>query len=148
MHWLIPIFLTVLAGISLVIQQVMNANLKAEIHSGAWSGFMSYFTGVMCMALFVAVLREPIPPVSAMARVPIWAWFGGVFGAIFIALSVFLIPQIGAATFMALLITGQMAGSVAFDHFGIMGLTERPIDLSRILAVAFLIAGVVLIQRE
>jgi transporter family-2 protein len=38
-------------------------------------------------------------------------------GAIFIALAIFLIPQLGAATFFVLLVTGQMLGSLAFDHF-------------------------------
>ena len=72
---------------------------------------------------------------------------GGVFGAIFIGLGIFLVPQIGAATFIALVITGQMFASVAFDHFGWLGLTQHPIDTARLIGVALLIGGVVLIRR-
>src|SRR5215472_14261720 len=36
-----PALLTVGAGISVFVQQVLNANLRAELNSAAWSGFMS-----------------------------------------------------------------------------------------------------------
>jgi transporter family-2 protein len=57
------------------------------------------------------------------------------------------VPQLGAATFIALLITGQMLASVTSDHFGWMGLAQRSIDLPRLIGVALLIGGVVLIRR-
>jgi transporter family-2 protein len=141
------ILLTVGAGVSIVIQQALNANLRTELNSTAWAGFVSYFVGLVCMVLLVIALREPIPTAAMMARVPWWAWSGGLFGAIFVALAIILIPKIGAATFIAVLVAGQMLASVAFDHFGWLGLAQRPIDLPRVIGVIFLIAGVVLIRR-
>ena len=135
------------AGVSIVIQQALNANLRIELNSAAWSGFVSYSAGLACMALLVIALRDPLPPLGTMARLPWWAWTGGVFGAIFIGLGIVLVPKLGAATFIALLVAGQMIGSVAFDHFGWLGLEQRPIDLSRATGVILLIAGVVLIRR-
>lgn len=135
------------AGVSIVIQQALNSNLRTELNSAAWSGFVSYSAGLACMALLVIALREPLPPVGVMARIPWWAWTGGVFGAIFIGLGIVLVPKLGAATFIALLVAGQMIGSVVFDHFGWLGLAQRPIDLSRAIGVLLLIAGVVLIRR-
>jgi transporter family-2 protein len=135
------------AGVSIVIQQALNSNLRTELNSAAWSGFVSYSAGLACMALLVIALRDPLPPVGTMARIPWWAWTGGVFGAIFIGLGIVLVPKLGAATFIALLIAGQMIGSVVFDHFGWLGLAQRPIDLSRVIGVLLLIAGVVLIRR-
>jgi transporter family-2 protein len=100
-----------------------------------------------CMALLVLAFRDPIPAATLATRIPWWAWSGGAFGAIFIGLGIFLVPQIGAATFIALVITGQMFASVAFDHFGWLGLAQRPIDTARLIGVALLIVGVVLIRR-
>jgi len=139
--------LTVVAGMSVVVQQVLNASLRMELSSAAWSGFISYFVGLLCMALLALAMRDPLPSAAMMARIPWWAWSGGVFGAIFIALAIVLVPKLGAATFIALLITGQMIGSVTFDHFGWLGLTQRAIDLPRVIGVALLIGGVVLIRR-
>jgi transporter family-2 protein len=143
----LSILLAVSAGLAIVIQQVLNANLRTALNSAVWSGFTSYFVGLVCMAALALALRESVPSAGAITRVPWWAWSGGMFGAIFIALAILLIPKIGAATFIALLITGQMLASVAFDHFGWLGLAQRPIDLPRLLGVALLIGGVVLIRR-
>ncbi|MGE3871251.1 MAG: DMT family transporter [Pseudorhodoplanes sp.] len=146
-NWLFPMMLAVVAGISVVIQQAVNADLKGSLNSAAWAGFASYLLGTILMALLALVLRDPFPAAGTLARAPWWAWSGGMFGAIFIGLSIYLVPQLGAATFIALLVTGQMLASVTFDHFGVLGLAQRPIDAERLVGVALLIGGVVLIRR-
>jgi transporter family-2 protein len=140
------LFLAAAAGVSIIVQQVLNANLRAEIGSAAWSGFTSYLVGLMCMAALAMAMGDPIPT-GAMARIPWWAWSGGLFGAIFIALAILLVPKLGAATFIAVLVAGQMLASVPFDHFGWLGLAQRSIDLPRVIGVLLLIGGVVLIRR-
>jgi transporter family-2 protein len=144
---LLPLILAVMAGVSIVVQQALNANLRVALNSAAWSGFISYFVGIVSMALLALALRDPIPSMTVAARIPWWAWSGGLFGAIFIGAAIFLVPQLGAATFIALLIAGQMIASVTFDHFGWLGLAQRSIDLPRLIGVALLIGGVVLIRR-
>ena len=144
---LLPLILAVMAGVSIVVQQALNANLRVALNSAAWSGFISYFVGIVSMALLALALRDPIPSMTVAARIPWWAWSGGLFGAIFIGAAIFLVPQLGAATFIALLIAGQMIASVTFDHFGWLGLAQRPIDLPRLVGVALLIGGVILIRR-
>ena len=99
------------------------------------------------MIVLIIVMRDPLPSATMAARIPWWAWSGGMFGAIFIGLGILLVPQIGAATFIALLVTGQMLASVAFDHFGLLGLAQRPVDGPRVIGVVLLIAGVLLIRR-
>lgn len=142
----LPIVLAVAAGISLVVQQALNANLRSALNSAAWSGFMSYFLGVLCMAALAFLMRDPVPSAATAARIPWFAWSGGMFGAIFIGLAIFLVPRLGAATFFALLIAGQMLGSVAFDHFGVLGVPVHPVSVVRIAGAALLVAGVVLIR--
>lgn len=139
--------LALAAGFSIVIQQALNANVRTVLDSAAWSGFTSYLVGLACMALFVLALREPLPAAGAAARISWWAWSGGLFGAIYIMLAILLLPKLGAATFVALLVAGQMLASVTFDHYGWLGLDQRPIDLPRVAGVVLLIAGVLLIRR-
>jgi bacterial/archaeal transporter family-2 protein len=141
-----PMILAVGAGISLVVQQALNANLRSALSSAAWSGFVSYFLGVVCMAALALLLQDPMPSVATAARIPWFAWSGGVFGAIFIGLGIFLVPQLGAATFFALLIAGQMVGSIAFDHFGLLGVPVHAVSVLRIAGAALLVGGVVLIR--
>lgn len=136
-----------LAGASLVVQQALNSNLRMALRSAVWSGFASYFVGVVCMALFALAMREPLPSATVAGRLPPYAWTGGAFGAIYIALAILLVPRLGATTFVAALVTGQMLASIAFDQFGWLGLAQRPLDLPRAIGVALLVGGVVLVRR-
>ena len=145
-NFALPIILAVGAGISVIVQQALNANLRAALGSAAWSGFTSYLVGTICMVLLALALRDPVPSAAMAARVPWWAWSGGLFGAIFIALAILLIPKIGAATFVALLVTGQMLAALTLDHFGLLGVPVQPATLVRMAGAGFLILGVVLIR--
>jgi transporter family-2 protein len=84
---------------------------------------------------------------TTISRVPYWAWSGGIFGAVFIALPIVTIFKLGGAAYIAPLVTGQMIAALTVDHFGWLGVQERPVDLPRILGVALLVGGVVLIRR-
>ncbi len=142
----IPALLAVLAGAGLVLQQILNANLRA--------GSLRVLGRVLQLprrarlhGVLAAALRDPAPAAGVAGRIPWWTWSGGLFGALFVGLAILLVPELGAATFFALLVTGQMLASVIFDQFGLLGLTQRSIDLPRLLGVGLLVGGVVLIRR-
>jgi transporter family-2 protein len=134
------------AGVSFVFQQAVNANLRGEIGSPWWAGFISYLGGTLAMLAAIAVLREPWPTAAAMSRASWMSWTGGLFGAIYIAISILLLPRLGAALVVALIVLGQMLGALAFDHFALLGVPENPISLTRLAGAALLVAGVVLIR--
>jgi transporter family-2 protein len=139
--------LAALAGVCATLQPVINAQLRAGLNSAVWANFANFVVGIGAIALTAALLRAPIPQASFAARVPWWGWTGGLLGATYVGLAIVLVPRIGAATYIALLIAGQMIASVLFDHFGVLGLAQRPLDLSRALGVALVIGGVILIRR-
>ena len=99
------------------------------------------------MVVFAIAMCEPLPSLGVMSRIPWWAWSGGFFGAVFIAIAIFLVPKLGAATFIALFVAGQLLASLAFDHFGWLGLDVRPVDATKLIGAALLVGGVVLIRR-
>ncbi len=134
------------AGISFVVQQAVNADLRQSLGSAAWAGFVSYLGGTLCMLLLATALRDPIPTGIAIARSHWWAWSGGLFGAIYIAISILLVPRLGAATVVALIVAGQMIGALIFDQYGWLGLAQHGADLKRILGAALLVAGAVLMR--
>jgi bacterial/archaeal transporter family-2 protein len=138
--------LAIAAGVSIVVQQSMNSALRAALGSAAWAGFVSYATGTVAMLVLAAALQEGLPSAGLAARSPWWSWAGGVFGAIYIALAIVLLPRLGAATFIALLVGGQMLSSLVIDHFGWLGLAQHPISLPRLIGAMLLIAGVILLR--
>jgi len=124
--------LALCAGISFVAQQVVNANLRTEIGSAWWAGFVSYLGGTAVMLVAALLLREALPTAGMIARSSWLSWTGGAFGAMYIAVSIFLLPRLGAATVIALIFAGQMLGSLAFDQFGVLGLTVHHVSPARL----------------
>ena len=138
--------LVVGAGMSVALQQVLNTNLRSEIGSPWWAGFISYFVGML--AMLAVALISPGPRLSdSFAGSTSWlSWTGGIFGAIFIATAIFMVPRFGAATVLALIVVGQMLGSLMFDHFGLLGVPHHPVSPTRLAGAASLILGVILIR--
>jgi hypothetical protein len=58
-----------------------------------------------------------------------------------------LLPRLGTATFVALLVAGQMLASLLADHYGFFGVIQHPVSISRLLGAALLLGGVILIRR-
>ena len=138
--------LVVGAGVSVALQQVLNANLRADLGSPWWAGFVSYVVGMLAM-LAVALLAPGPRLAEAVGGVGSWVtWTGGLFGALFIGTAILMVPRLGAATVLALIVVGQMLGSLAFDHIGLLGLPQQPISPTRLAGAASLILGVVLIR--
>ena len=139
-------FLLLGAGVFFVFHQAVNANLRVELGSAWWAGFVSYLGGTIVMLVVALALREPATWTTAASQGRWLSWSGGVFGAIYIAISIFLLPRFGAATVIGLIVAGQMLGSLAFDQFGLFGLPVHELTLVRAIGATLLVAGVVLIR--
>lgn len=147
LNFLIGALLAIGAGMSVVVQQAINANLRAGLNSAAWAGIVSYLVGTLCMLVLAVVMRDSVPTATTIARTSWWAWTGGFFGAVFIGLAIVLVPRLGTATFIALLVAGQMIASMAIDHFGLFGISEHPLNGPRLVGALLLVAAVILIRR-
>jgi transporter family-2 protein len=145
-YFLIPAAMTVASGAGLVVQQALNSQLRVALGSGAWAGLASYLCGMLCMILLIVAMRDSMPSAAAVARTSWMSWTGGLFGAFFVAVALFFIHRLGAATFIALLFTGQMICSLALDHYGVLGLEQHSASPLRLLGAALLVVGVLLIR--
>ena len=137
--------LVVGAGVSVALQQVLNANLRMEL-AAWWAGFISYLIGTLSMLAIAVGSGGPWLSGTMAARTSWVSWTGGIFGAIFIATAILMVPRLGAATVLALIVVGQMLGSLTFDHLGLLGIPQHPVNPMRLAGAAFLILGVVLIR--
>jgi len=125
-----------LAGLSLAltIRGLLGARtlLPPPIDHPAVMGAVSLVTGT----LLVLVLRG-LPGIYAVT---------GLFAVPYLLSAAYLAPKIGVGLFLAALITGQLGGGVLLDHLGAFGAASRPIDPVRVLGIAALLAGVVLVR--
>ena len=120
------------AGVSVALQQVLNANLRLELGSAWWAGFISYFVGTLAMLTIAVASGGPWLSATTAARSSWVSWTGGIFGAIFIATAILMVPRFSAATVLALIVVGQMLGSLTFDHFGLLGIPQHPANPIRL----------------
>ncbi len=139
--------LAALAGVCAALQPVINSQLRTGLNSAIWANFVNFLVGVFVIVLTAVILRAPVPQAGFISRIPWWSWTGGLLGAIYVGLAILLVPRLGAAIFITLLVAGQMIASVLLDHFGALGLARRPLDFSRTLGIALVIGGVMLIRR-
>jgi transporter family-2 protein len=75
-------------------------------------------------------------------NVPWYALAAGALGLIVITAMGYMIPRIGAAGALITLLAGQILVASILDHFGMLGMTPRTIDLQRILGFAVVMVGV------
>jgi transporter family-2 protein len=139
--------LATLAGASFVMQSTVNASLRASLASPYWAAFVSYAGGTLVMAFVLLAAREASPSAASLRSAPLSVWTGGLWGAVYVVIIILLLRRMGAAPVLSLFILGQLLASLVFDHFGLLGLTRRPIDASKLLGVALVVAGAVLVRR-
>ena len=110
----IPLFLSLLVGITIAFQQAINGRLNAVAKSPLATTWMNFATGgiVIFVALCFTLLRGgnigPLPH-------NIWLYTGGSIGVIFVAVSAFIIKNLGVLNFILFSVTGQLIGAVLLD---------------------------------
>jgi uncharacterized membrane protein YdcZ (DUF606 family) len=86
-------------------------------------------------------MQAPWPPLAKFRDAPPSAWLGGLFGAFYAIVTVFLARHLGAATLIALVVAGQLICSVALDHLGALGFELRPATPWRVAGCGLMLAG-------
>ena len=125
----------------------MNSKLRTVLQNANTAALISFLVGTVGLIVLLAVTRTPMPARDTLASVPAWAWFGGLMGAFYVAISTVVASQLGTASLLGLALCGQLAMALVVDHFGWLGLPEHPITLTRLPGVALLGVGVWLISR-
>ena len=144
---LIPILLVFIAGAMVAIQAPTNAMLAKAGGSPVLAALISFAVGTVAL-LVVWLGTANRPGTAAFAGLPWYAWIGGLYGAVFVAVAAYAAPKIGIASLITIGIAGQIAMALWLDHVGAMGLEREPVNLGRLLGALLVIAGVVLVRRS
>ncbi|MCU1289666.1 MAG: hypothetical protein JWN60_1895 [Acidobacteria bacterium] len=141
------IFLAILAGMAMPTQAVINSRLATSIDSPILAAFISFAVGTIALFIYILLTGVPLSSIAAAKDAPLVAWVGGILGAFFVAVMVTIVPRIGVALTFSLAIAGQMLITLLIDHFGWLGVPEKPINLYRVFGAALITVGVVLIRK-
>ena len=141
----VAVLLTAVAGGLIALQAPINAGLGRETGSLP-AALVSFTVGTAALAAIVILSGKP----GGLTSVGDASWYyllGGLLGAIYVANALIAVSTIGAGGVAAATIAGQLTASVAIDRLGLFGLDQVPLSPGRLVGVALLFAGTLLIVR-
>jgi len=133
------------AGGLIALQAPINAGL-AKATGDLPSALISFLVGTAALLLIVVVSGKA-GGISHATDVRWYYLLGGLLGAIYVANALVAVGSIGAGGVAAATIAGQLTASVAADRLGILGLEQVALSPLRLLGVALLLVGTVLVVR-
>ncbi|RTG97533.1 DMT family transporter [Thermus scotoductus] len=136
--------LVLLAGALLPIQAGINGALAQYLGHPLRASLVSFLVGSLFLLLLVALSAKG--PWEGIGHAPLWAWLGGLGGALYVWTIVALAPRLGALFSFALLILGQTLASLLLDHLGLL-YPKHPVSPLRVLGLLLILLGVVLVRR-
>jgi transporter family-2 protein len=141
----LAVLLTALAGGLIALQAPINAGLGRGTGSLP-AAFVSFAVGTVALGAIV-VLSGKAGGLGSTFGVSWYYLLGGLLGAIYVTNALIAVATIGAGGVAAATITGQLLAGVAIDRLGLFGLDQVAIGPERILGVALLIGGTILLVR-
>ena len=140
------IVVAVVIGTLLPLQALINARLGAQTQGPLYASFVSFLVGTCLLGALLLVTRTPWTPGQPLLSLPPWIWLGGAIGALFVFAATLLVPRLGAASMICLVVLGQVVASLLLDHFGVLG-PQRPADALRVFGALLVIAGAALVVK-
>ena len=137
----------VLGGALLALQAPTNAMLSRAVGSPVNAAAVSFAVGLA--ALLLVAFASGVRPNGAEVRaLPWYAWTGGLYGAVFVAIAAFAAPRLGVTLLLMVSIGGQLAMALLLDRMGAFGVPVQEINLQRVGGVLLVVAGAWLVQQR
>ena len=145
----INIFLAIVGGIFLAVQGGLNAQLGVYLKSPILATLVAFVFSSLFALVIVATSLKGGVDMGLFKTVPVYLWFSGAFFSVLgISLYYHTIPRLGISTMISLGLFGQLVFSTVAGHFGWFGLPQEPFELKRILGVAAMTVGILLINKK
>jgi transporter family-2 protein len=142
------VLLAFTAGGLVALQSGINNTLRTVLRAPIGATLISFAVGIAVLLVMVVVTGEGIPNEASLRSVPWWGYLGGPLGVVGVAGTILLIPRLGAATTVALNITGQMLTSLVLDGESLLGVPYRAVSAERALGAVVVVLGAVLISWQ
>lgn len=110
---MIYVVLAFLAGVTIVVNRIINANLADKV--GLLQGtFFNYLTGLVTAIVVLLISNEVI--LLTGAKVPWWAYLGGAVGVLVVGLSSYMNSKTSAFYLTLFMFIGQLFVGVVIDY--------------------------------
>ena len=141
----VAIVLTVGAGLLVGTQAAANSALSQRV-GDLGAAFVSVTIAFAIITLLLLIAGHP-GRLAHIGSVRPAELLGGAGGAAVITVGLITIRTLGAGAVIALLVTAQLVIALLIDRFGWFALAHQAIGPTRLIGLALVIAGTVLVTR-
>jgi len=142
----VGVLLAALVGAFLPVQAGANGLLGRTMGDAMLATFWSLLTSTVAVGVVLLVLRPSLPQMAPLAKLPAWAWCGGLLGAMYVATATVFAPRLGAAVFIVAVVAGQLLSSLLVDGRGWFGYAMKDLSVGRFVGVALVMVGCAMVS--
>ena len=135
------------AGGLLAVQVAANSKLGLFLGQPVGATLVSFVVGTAGLILYMLCFRTPWPGVRTLSHAPWWALGGGLLGAGYVLATIIVTPRLGPGLTLGAIVAGQMIIALVLEQAGALEVVRHPITPVRVLGVALIVAGVVLLRK-
>ena len=139
---LLFILLVIAGGMGLSVEAGLLGPLASQV-GDLWATMSIFGIGAV-LTFFLMLFFSPRSSPSFFS-LPGWQLTGGLLGAGYVVILTVATPVIGIAMTMIGILAGQVAKSLAIDHYGLFGSPRRKIDPRRAMALMLIMAALLLV---
>ncbi|OOF55628.1 DMT family transporter [Rodentibacter myodis] len=142
--FLIYVLISLIAGMALASQSAINTQLaKAVGNEPVIATFISFAVGTILL-FFVALFKTDLwAGLAALPQQPWWKLIGGALGALVVFTTVLLAPKLGITAMLFFIIVGQLITASFIDHFGLIGMPTREVNITKLIGLAIVAFGLI-----
>ena len=135
------VLLGLAAGALLAAQGPIFVRSAGYLGGPVQAATLAFAVGLCALLSLCFLTGGGLPKAEGMTRMPAWLWAGGLIGTTMVLLTLYAVPRVGVATFIAAVVCGQLLAAMAYDHVGAFGLELRRLDLWDLGGAVLLLAG-------
>lgn len=138
-------FSALIAGAAMSVQGVMNTRLGEKVGVLETNAFVQLVGFVLALLVAFFFGRGDIRQIG---QAPWYAWLGGVLAPVITVTVMLSISGLSPTIAISTILIAQLAVAAAIDAFGIMGAEKLPFTWQKLVGLALMIGGVVLMKWQ
>ena len=138
------LIVALVAGVALATQSAINTQLaKAMSGEAVIATFISFAVGTIVLFFIAWVKTDLWGNLSTVPSQPWWKLIGGILGAVVVFTTVLLAPKLGITAMLFFIIVGQLITATTIDHFGLIGMPIREVNITKLIGLIIVAFGLV-----
>jgi transporter family-2 protein len=138
---------TLLAGAGIPLIGVLNSGVARSV-GNPFAATAIMFALAMIVAFGLTLPFYGSPTVAQLSSAPPISYAAGLLIGFYALSATIIIRRFGAASFVAFILIAQLLTSAIIDQFGLFGMPNRPLDLTRLVGLTVIATGIAIMEID